>query len=292
MSFRRRLHVGFTLVELIVVLAIIAVLVGLLIPAVQKVRAEAVRLNSMNRLKQICLATHNFASAHDGALPNVEGALPAPYESVFGALLPLLEVSGTKPVDNGGEFSVVPILMSPADPSFAAFPPGTNSMNGAGNCSYAANPLLFAGGARLPGSVPDGTSSTIAFAEHYANCGGSSFIWSLLSTGCTDQATGKIIPCNGPNYHRPTFADAGYDDVTPVTSGSPPITVGNVRGVTFQTQPSIQDCDYRLAQTPHSGGMLAAVADGSVRTLARGIAVEVYWGAVTPAGGEVLGGDW
>ena len=54
----------------------------------------------------------------------------------------------------------------------------------------------------------------------------------------------------------------------------------------------MSDCDPHLAQTPHSGGMLAAMCDGSVRTLAGGMSPATYWGAVTPDGGEVLGSDW
>jgi hypothetical protein len=50
-------------------------------------------------------------------------------------------------------------------------------------------------------------------------------------------------------------------------------------------------CNVYLAQTPHPGGMLVALADGSVRQLRPNIDPTVYWGAVTPAGGEVLA-DW
>src|SRR5262249_18502479 len=132
----------------------------------------------------------------------------------------------------------------------------------------------------------DGTSNTIAFAEHYAYCGGGHvFAYSAFSA-------------NGA--HRPTFADGGPNvdsyqnmaDVWPTTSGSPPrskAVYGN--GWTFQAAPRLADCDPRLANTPHPTGMVTALADGSVRILSSGISEFTYWGAVTPAKGEVLQ-DW
>ncbi|VTS02054.1 DUF1559 domain-containing protein [Tuwongella immobilis] len=87
-----RKRAAFTLLELLIVLTIVSVLLGLLIPAVQKVRAAAGRLSCTNNLKQIGLASHHYASAHGDFPP---GVFP-PSDLLFGlnihvALLPYLE---------------------------------------------------------------------------------------------------------------------------------------------------------------------------------------------------------
>ncbi len=304
MLTRRR---GWTLVEVLVSVGILSLLVGLLFPAVMALREEALRAQSMNNLKQIGLAVQSYAGDHGGNLPGVHGfGQPITGDSLFFELLPYVEEGKVyyKDVQAGvqsrGTFYPIRTYLSPADPTApsATVPPAP------GLASYAANVEVFRGKPHLPRTFKDGTSNTVAFAEHYCTILGKSrvtyFQWAQTAqeifTATTQEPyppgtlEGVIRPATFAEFPRPGPYDPARDDVHPVKKGND--TIGSIPELSFQVRPRTDEADPRIPQTPHRRGMLVGTGDGAVRTIAGGVAPNVFWSLVTPRGGETVHIDW
>jgi prepilin-type N-terminal cleavage/methylation domain-containing protein len=255
---------AFTLIELLVVIAIIAILIGLILPAVQKVREAAARTQSANNLKQMGLALQNFAGTYDTQLPPSYGRFPAPsgpFGSLFCFLLPFIEEDNLFNQYNPGPSGVFA-----AGPTMAAIPvtvktyvapdDPTNPTAAPGLMSYASNALVFrGGGARLPASFPDGTANTVVLMERYS----------------TANTSG------GPAWHFWSTTDT-YVTVTP-TSG-------------FQLAPAPDNTSESQPQGFSGSGMQVALGDGSVRLVSSGVSPNTWYLACNPADGQPMPADW
>ena len=108
---------AFTLIELLVVIAIIAILIGLLLPAVQKVRDAAAKTQCVNNLKQLGISIHGYATANDSKVPTStrpSGNTTSPRISWAVELLPYLEQGNlvkTSPRRRSKFFNVLQLLI-------------------------------------------------------------------------------------------------------------------------------------------------------------------------------------
>jgi type II secretory pathway pseudopilin PulG len=267
-------------VELLVVIAIVALLVGLMLPAIQKSREAALRMKSKNQLRQIGIGLQNYASVN-GHLPGfVYPDRPDTRDDppLYG-ILRYVEATFAPQV---------PLYIDPADPTSMLEFGRISRTRARGNSSYAVNMLAFQGLPDPLAGFPDGTSNTIGLAEHYARCGPNArynYLYSLRYSSVKPYDVSRLN-----EQRRSTFADAYYGDVVPVSDGAGG-TQPSRPGVTFQVAPTPDQCDPLIPQTAFAGGMPALLCDGSVRTFTSGMSPAAFWAAVTRDGGEVIGID-
>jgi prepilin-type N-terminal cleavage/methylation domain-containing protein/prepilin-type processing-associated H-X9-DG protein len=312
---------AFTLVELLVCIAIIGMLVMLLLPAIQAAREASRRAACVNNLRQLGIALHNYESAHKHFPSGRGDPLPSVF-STFAYLLPYVEESALKDrivfkqppttftvgttlydgtVNEPAATSKVPLLICPSDvasgniagsiygPTNYAANAGSGTVD-LGNIK-AADGVFYTGSAVRFKDIVDGTSQTTAFSER------------LLGSGGT---TNSPVPADPPHYilqlaagSDPTPANCAAASGDTFTERGSKWILGNYGNTLYDHYytpnsagwdcMNIQQQKALLsARSSHPGGVNVQYCDGSVEFVRDDIALELWRAVSTRSGHELV----
>jgi prepilin-type processing-associated H-X9-DG protein/prepilin-type N-terminal cleavage/methylation domain-containing protein len=314
----RSKRIAFTLIELLIVIAIIALLIGLLLPAVQQVRSTAQRTQCVNNLKQIGLALQNYHSVKQSLPPGYSASLPyadgatdtAPGWGWGTYILPYLEQASlyqqldlSQSVQNSPAIqTMVKVYLCPSDvtpeSAFTIADAFGNPICQATPTSFAAccgkdaddTTALVGSGAFYRNSltrltdITDGTSNTILVGEK---------AWSTANGTWCGAVSGGVIVRGQYNPCQPVVPGASFPAATLVLSHA------HLNNALNDPDGSAGMDDFG---SKHPGGSNFLFADGSVHFL-RSIPADNPDGSYTPEGlifqalgtradDDVVPGDW
>jgi len=309
---------AFTLIELLVVIAIIAILVSLLLPAVQQAREAARRVSCRNNLKQLGLAAHNYHSSFEcfppgqirinfATSPKIRGW------SLFVQLLPQFdqiplyeEWDFADPLANADEGRTAHVLgtlicpsdvmpQNPVESGTRRY--GVSSYGGSGG-TQTHPPNMISGDGVFASSGPatptfplvrikdvtDGTTMTLLFGER-------NHIDKNYDTFA--EQGWAIEPMGQWGWWAPSGGRFGLSDVTMGTLAPINFLVPQDHATAGIDQTTFEDTwdAQRVTSfgSQHAGGANFALADGSVRFISENISMSVLQSVGTKAGNEVVG---
>ncbi|TWT31200.1 hypothetical protein KOR34_45760 [Posidoniimonas corsicana] len=315
---------GFTLVELLVVIAVIGALVALLLPAVQAARGAARRASCANNLKQVGLAMQSF----HGSRRHFPAGRGAPLPEIFSAHAHLLEY-----LEDGALFATMDLTQAPTTfgigggvvfsgdanyqaattpvaayvcPSDPAAPrvPGTEfaatsyaGNAGSGGVDYGsltdADGVFYLGSQTRMRDLTDGSSHTAAFAERTLGPGAAP---ADLPTPAGPQTGEYMLELPGGADTTPDACSAGGGEWNGERGAK--WVLGNYGNTLYNhaLAPNSPDWDCmnarqqkgRLAaRSQHPGGVMTLLCDGSARFTTDAVEPEVWRSLATRAGGEL-----
>jgi prepilin-type N-terminal cleavage/methylation domain-containing protein/prepilin-type processing-associated H-X9-DG protein len=314
---------AFTLIELLVVIAIIAVLIGLLLPAVQKVREAANRAKCQNNLKQLGLAMHNYHDANGKLPPQVANNANKCCNGTWQmAILPTVEmgnlwnafvnwggtVAGGPTYQQNENLLVtsvrLPTFTCPSDIPNAA---KSGTYNGVKYCITQHNYLVNVGNIDYAqgkdGALPDQPTGLKFLGAPFSRTG--QFRLQDIADGTsTTLMAAEINQGQDQDFRGLTWWGEGSGFTVYRTPNSPdPDYIANGSGAPgcVPTSQNSLNADCRAFPSPnpnwnqfaarsrHSGGVNAVMSDGSVRFYTNGITWAVWQALGTMLGGEAVG---
>jgi prepilin-type N-terminal cleavage/methylation domain-containing protein/prepilin-type processing-associated H-X9-DG protein len=282
---------AFTLIELLVVIAIIAVLIGLLLPAVQKVREAAARAKCQNNLKQIGIALHRYHNDYGlfprgGYVPIAPDATTPAKLSWGASILPFLEQDAlfgmlhpelpyTDPANLAAGATVVPIFLCPSDPKGNLYQPSidlpSSSPNLYAHTDYGA--VNGERGLRSPTATNSPERGVLIMASN------------LSLADITDGTSQTILVGEAPEGISSIWISVRnvFDQSAPVSMRHSPTSPWP-----SCTLPGVF-CDYgQEISSYHTNGANTVFADGSVHFLSESLSPAILAALCSRAGGETI----
>lgn len=292
---RRQMRSAFTLFQLLIVIAILAILLGLLLPAVQKVRQAANRAQSQNNLKQLMLAALNYPSTFRTLPPGVDDN----HFSASAKLLPFIEqqniynkIDFKKDIDDKANAEMRRILIKTfIDPQDAI----KFVKNDWGPTNYLFNDQVFFLNSKMTLlGIADGTSNTVAIGATLKGDGKTKaenvrrqYVLlrkeDLKNTGANTgvkyfKDNKNIAGDRCASWMDGRFLQGTFNGRLRINDERPDVSCGGVSGVS-----ALRSFDKYVN---------VAICDGSVRIVNNSISHKTWKAALTPNGAEVLGPDW